>query len=354
MTESHRRSAVPWPGTICCTLSFTVPASLHLSNPPFPLFLSILTPSLKRSGPDRNQNTCHHSSPPSPPPLPSPTRFLFANHDGVTVELSVSPTTRVADIKHRLREVWPPALLVAERRRISGSNTSSSTHAPNSLQPRHHHHHTYDDHEEGLSESEDEDEDEEDGDEDEEEDEDDGTVASCSGAGPPPLRLRAPGVDRLRLICMGQGLLLDSRTLHGRLLVCLGVKREGRREGGGGYVLLRPCSKHCFLFCVHAFDSNFPRLPAIPSAHPHCSELTFHSPCSSSLPHTATQTECRIPVFSHPTPVNVSICPPPPRPPGQGKKGQQKKKKKTLDDEEGAREGVGVVVPRGCVSCSIM
>jgi len=148
----------------------------------------------------------------SHPPSSSPSRFIFANHDGVSVELSVLPTTRVADVKHRLRETWPPALL--ERRRSSGSScTSSSTHTPSSVQPRHQHHHTYNDDHEVWSESEDEDEDD---DEENDEEDDNGTVASCSGAGPPPsLRLRAPDVDRFRLICMGQGLLKDSRTLQG-------------------------------------------------------------------------------------------------------------------------------------------
>lgn len=161
--------------------------------------------------------------PPIPLILPSPTRFLFANHDGVTVELSVLPTTRVADVKQRLREAWPPALLTAERRRSLGRSSTSS-----SVQPRHHHQYNK---EEEWSESEDEDEEEDEEDEDEN---DDGTVASCSGAG--PLKLRAPDVDRLRLICMGQGLLRDGRTLQGRFWLWVvegGGRMGGKRECGG-------------------------------------------------------------------------------------------------------------------------
>ncbi len=154
-------------------------------------------------------------------------RFLFANHDGVAVELSVLPSTRVVDVKRRLREVWPPALLNAVRKNSSGSNIPSNTRTPNSILSRHHHNYNCDDHEEGWSGS-----DVEDGaDEDEGEEDDDGTVASYSGAGPPSRRLRAPDVDRLRLICMGQGLLKDSRTLQGGYFG--GFERWRRKEGGG-------------------------------------------------------------------------------------------------------------------------
>lgn len=137
-------------------------------------------------------------------------RFLFANHDGVAVELSVLPSTRVVDVKHRLREVWPPALLNAERKNISGSNTTSNMRTPNGILSHNHNDSNSDYQEEYWPESED-----EDGVyEDEGEDDDDGTVASCSGAGLSASRWRAPEVDRLRLICMGQGLLKDSRTLQ--------------------------------------------------------------------------------------------------------------------------------------------
>ena len=286
----------------------------------------------------------------------------------MSVELSVLPTTRVADVKHRLREAWPPALL--ERRRSSGSScTSSSTHTPSRVQPRHQHHHTYNDYHEELSESEDEDEDEEEKDE---EEDDDGTVASCSGAGPPPsLRLRAPDVDRLRLICMGQGLLTDSRRLQGMRSLFLGLK-DGRRGGGRGeeeegiglgvllcwwwhfYMLSSILS---ILLCPRLFKKRRPLASQLvhPST-PHHTKVANLSFLLFPTKFTQQKTECHIPSFTtHPTPVNVSIRPPPPRPPGQGKRGQQKKKKtKTLDDEQGGREGVGAVVPTGCVSCTIM
>jgi len=171
-------------------------------------------------------------SPPIPcPPLFAPPiggRFLFANHDGVAVELSVLPSTRVVDVKHRLREVWPPALLNAERKNISGSNTTSNMRTPNGILSHNHHDSNSDYQEEYWPESED-----EDGVyEDEGEDDDDGTVASCSGAGLSASRWRAPEVDRLRLICMGQGLLKDSRTLQGNDIGG-GPKGDGEGKEGG-------------------------------------------------------------------------------------------------------------------------
>ncbi|TFJ87832.1 hypothetical protein NSK_001179 [Nannochloropsis salina CCMP1776] len=128
-------------------------------------------------------------------------RFIFANHDGVSVELSVPLGIRVSELKSRLREAWPEELHTDTS---SGGVVSSGNQGTCfdycSCSPE------YDEEGEDRSDSEAEEDYQEEG------------RAIQAGVSPP--RTKAPEVARLRFICMGQGLLRDTCTLQDCRIPC--------------------------------------------------------------------------------------------------------------------------------------
>ena len=111
--------------------------------------------------------------------------------------MAVPPNTKIGEMKLRLvdPETWPPALRLCNFNGVSDCPSSASSAAHS------HHHAAEDDEEDDASDLEEEDDD----------DDDENATVDTSRA-----RHAPPDVSRLRLVCMGQGLLHDGRTLAGR------------------------------------------------------------------------------------------------------------------------------------------